>query len=125
MALLLANKGYDVFLGTGRGNYFSDKHETIENHTKEFWDFSYDDLKHDIEAFLLTIKKITKSNKVHYVGHSQGAVAILAALSDSDEEPRKTIHKMTDKIILMSPVVYTVSSYLITLRKAFLISLRT
>ena len=112
---MLANKGYDVFIGTGRGNYFSDKHETRENHTKEFWDFSYDDLKHDIEAFMLSIKALTKKKKIHYMGHSQGAVAILAALSDSDDEPRKTINKMTDKVVLLAPVVYTVPYYALTL----------
>ena len=118
VALLLADKGYQVFLGASRGNYFSDRHESKQNDSKEFWDFSYDDLKYDIEAFLLTIKELTKKEKIHYIGHSQGAVAILATLSDSEKEPRDTIAQLTDKIILFAPVVYSVISTLILERSS-------
>lgn len=38
-ALVLANLGYDVWLGNNRGNRYSHEHMTLNVHKKEYWNF--------------------------------------------------------------------------------------
>jgi len=38
-AFVLANQGYDVWLGNNRGSKFSHAHLTKDIHSKDFWDF--------------------------------------------------------------------------------------
>ena len=46
-AFILANKGYDVWLGNNRGNKYSNA--ALSPKVRDFWDFSFDDLaKYDL-----------------------------------------------------------------------------
>lgn len=41
-AFLLSNAGYDVWLGSSRGNEFARNHTTLDpDKDKEFWDFTW------------------------------------------------------------------------------------
>lgn len=51
LAFLLADLGYDVWLGNIRGNTYCKHHKTIRKGDKRFWDFSWHEMaKYDIPA---------------------------------------------------------------------------
>lgn len=41
LAKIMANAGFDVWLGNNRGNKFSRRHKTLKITSKEFWQFSF------------------------------------------------------------------------------------
>ena len=50
-AFYFANKGFDVWLGNMRGNYYSREHISLDPKDKEFWKFSFDEMaKYDLTA---------------------------------------------------------------------------
>lgn len=75
---ILAKQGYDVWMTNNRGNIHSLGHtDPIDHNWRDtfsaFWDFTYDELaKYDVRAHLDYITKTTGSDKLIYVGHSQG-----------------------------------------------------
>ena len=75
LAYILADAGYDVWLGNMRGNYYSRAHTKYDPSHDQFWDFSYDDMaRDDLPSMIFYILNVTKHTKISYVGHSQGTV---------------------------------------------------
>ena len=51
LAFILADLGYDVWLGNARGNTYSRRHVKMTNDETAFWDFSWHEMaKYDIPA---------------------------------------------------------------------------
>lgn len=72
-AFQLARAGYDVWMGNNRGNYYSDKHTTLDNKSKEYWNFDFEDMGvSDQPAMMDYITETTKQQKLVYIGHSEG-----------------------------------------------------
>ncbi|CAF1207492.1 unnamed protein product [Adineta ricciae] len=80
LAFILADAGYDVWLGNMRGNYYSRAHVKYNpDHDEEFWDFSWDDMaRDDLPSMIYYILNATKHTQVAYVGHSQGTAIAFA-----------------------------------------------
>ncbi|KOB70584.1 Lipase [Operophtera brumata] len=95
LGYLLADAGYDVWLGNARGNYYSRQHISLNPDSilnKDFWRFSWDQIGlYDLPAFIDYILKINGQDKLHYIGHSQGGTSFLVLNSLRPEYNEKFI----------------------------------
>ncbi|XP_026728530.1 lipase 1-like [Trichoplusia ni] len=74
LAYLLSNTCYDVWVGNVRGNNYGRRHVTL-NPSKDprFWDFYIEEIgKYDLPAYIDYILDYTRSEKINYIGYSQG-----------------------------------------------------
>ncbi|NXF03764.1 LIPN Lipase, partial [Smithornis capensis] len=86
LGFLLADAGYDVWIGNSRGNTWSLKHKTLNPRQKAFWKFSFNEMgKYDIPAELYFIMNKTGQKDVYYIGHSEGAATGFVAFSTYPE----------------------------------------
>lgn len=100
---LLANAGYDVWMGNSRGNKHSRKHITLNpDKNASFWMFTFQDMANsDLPAMFKYINNVT-NQKMHYVGHSQGTLIMHIALSKRDER----VENYLDKYFAFGPIAY-------------------
>lgn len=72
LAYILADLGFDVWLGNARGNRYSRGHHSMSVESEEFWDFSWHEIGfYDIPAMINYVLDTTKKDKLDYIGHSQ------------------------------------------------------
>ena len=85
-AFVLANQGYDVWLGNNRGNRFAQNHVSLDPSSAEYWRFSQEEfgLK-DLPAFIDHILAKTGQEKLTYIGHSQGTTQMFLGASIDPE----------------------------------------
>ncbi|XP_034831227.1 lipase 1-like [Maniola hyperantus] len=105
LAYILAEEGYDVWLGNARGNYFSRRHRRLNPDavlSNAFWEFSWDDIGNkDLPAMIDFILQHTRKSALHYVGFSQGTTVFFVMGSLRPEYNRKII-----SMHAMAPVAY-------------------
>uniref|UniRef100_A0A4X2M6Q0 Lipase n=1 Tax=Vombatus ursinus TaxID=29139 RepID=A0A4X2M6Q0_VOMUR len=90
LGFILADAGYDVWMGNSRGNTWSSKHKTLTVGQDEFWAFSFDEMaKHDLPAVIDFILSKTGQQQVYYVGHSQGTTMAFIAFSSLPQLAKK------------------------------------
>ncbi|EFB20298.1 hypothetical protein PANDA_002320, partial [Ailuropoda melanoleuca] len=91
LGFILADAGYDVWLGNSRGTTWSRKHKYLKTNSKEFWAFSFDEMaKYDLPASIDFIVKHTGQEEIFYIGHSQGTTIAFITFS--------TIPKIAERI---------------------------
>jgi len=80
LGFILADAGYDVWIGNNRGNSYS------PCTTDECWKFSYDEMAmYDLPTFVNYILSVTNMSSISYVGHSEGTTQAFAGFSLSPE----------------------------------------
>lgn len=94
--------GFKVYVLNGRGSPMSQTHTKYDATSAEYWDFSLEDLAYDTIAAVDYIHA-RENKKVVYMGHSQGAVQILAALGD--DRFKAHLKKKLYKVYPTAPVV--------------------
>lgn len=104
LAYLLADAGFDVWMGNARGNTYSRAHLTRDPDIifSFFWDFSWHEIgKYDLAAVVDHILDTSEQQYLHFVGHSQGSTSFFVLNS-----LRPEYNGMFLSAHLMAPVAY-------------------
>ncbi|KAG5676534.1 hypothetical protein PVAND_006360 [Polypedilum vanderplanki] len=97
LPFLLADAGFDVFLGNARGNSHSRKNIHLSPNSKKFWNFSWHEIGTiDIPAMIDFALSLTQQSSLHYIGHSQGTTSFFVSASIREELNMKvrTMHAL-------------------------------
>ncbi|KAM4851674.1 lysosomal acid lipase/cholesteryl ester hydrolase-like isoform 1-T6 [Thomomys bottae] len=90
LGFILADAGFDVWMGNSRGNTWSRKHKTLSVSQDEFWAFSLDEMAtYDLPASIDYILNKTGQEQLFYVGHSQGTAIGFIGFSQIPELAKK------------------------------------
>lgn len=102
LGFILADQGFDVWLGNSRGSTYSQRHAFLQPSDLAFWEFSWDEMaQYDLPATINFILGVTGVDKIFYVGHSQGAGIAFAKLN-SDPALRSRVAAFA----ALAPAVY-------------------
>ncbi|XP_077534430.1 lipase member K-like [Haemaphysalis longicornis] len=109
LGYILADAGYDVWMGNVRGNTYS-SHLNLTKEDDMFWEFTFDEMIHmDVPAMIDYVLNATQQENLIYVGHSQGNQVLFGFLSERPDYQRKirlfcALAPVTTATYLKSPV---------------------
>ncbi|XP_050671567.1 lipase 3-like [Leptidea sinapis] len=92
LAYILAEEGFDVWLGNARGSHYSRRHILLNPNDRRgsFWDFSWDEIGNlDLPAMIDYILLRTRLPSIHYIGMSQGTTSFFVMGSLRPDYSRK------------------------------------
>uniref|UniRef100_A0AAG5CPA0 Partial AB-hydrolase lipase domain-containing protein n=1 Tax=Anopheles atroparvus TaxID=41427 RepID=A0AAG5CPA0_ANOAO len=104
LAYLLADSGFDVWMGNARGTRYSRKHlrHDPDRAGSPFWRFSWHEIGlYDVPALIDHVLAVTGRPRLHYVGFSQGTMVFFVMLSQRPAYNSKVIDMQA-----ISPSVY-------------------
>ncbi|KAJ7526193.1 hypothetical protein O6H91_17G086700 [Diphasiastrum complanatum] len=100
LGFVLADEGFDVWVGNTRGTRWSSGHIQLSVNDKAYWNWTVDELmSYDLQAMLGLVHSTT-GQKSYYIGHSQGSLIALGALAQG------TITELVASLVLFAPVAY-------------------
>ncbi|KAF2898467.1 hypothetical protein ILUMI_07707 [Ignelater luminosus] len=104
LAFILADAGYDVWLGNFRGTEYSEGHVNLTVADKRYWDHSMDEIGLlDIPMQLeLVAEKTGQRGNIIYIGHSLGTTVGLIYGSWYPHQAKETVKLF----ILLAPAAY-------------------
>jgi len=82
LGFILADAGFDVWLGNNRGNTWGLNHTTLPVGSDEFWNFTWDEMAlFDLPALVQRALNVTGAPSLSLVGHSEGTTQAFAGFS--------------------------------------------
>ncbi|XVE84141.1 hypothetical protein DITRI_Ditri16bG0145900 [Diplodiscus trichospermus] len=100
LPMILADKGYDVWIANTRGTRFCRKHVSLDPAQPGFWNWSWDELVgYDLPAVFDFVFSQT-GQKIHYIGHSLGTLIGLASFSEGHQADK------LKSAAFLSPIAY-------------------
>ncbi len=106
--VILADLGYDVWVGNSRGTIQSTEHRDLKNFDSgesagRYWDYSFDEMGlYDFPAVVDYILDASGYEKLAYVGHSQGASQFFVKASTDPDY----VNAKIGAFVGLSPVLY-------------------
>ncbi|KAL0110384.1 hypothetical protein PUN28_013790 [Cardiocondyla obscurior] len=102
LAFILADEGYDVWLGNARGNPYAHTHTSRRIKPKDYWNFSWNEIgTRDLPAMIDEVVKTTGQKKMFYLGHSQGTTAFFVMATE-----RPQYQEYIEEMYAMAPIAY-------------------
>lgn len=103
LGFILADNGFDVYLGNVRGNTYSSQNNMYEMNSTEYWNLIDFDkmISIDLPTMVETALVISGQSSIIYVGHSQGTLMGFGAFSLQLE-----ITSKIDLFIALAPVAF-------------------
>jgi len=75
VGFMLADAGFDVWLGNVRGNTYSTNHTSLSPKDAKFWEFTFDEFAGiDLPTMATFVLNTTGAKTMSYFGHSQGTL---------------------------------------------------
>lgn len=102
LAYLLADQGYDVWMGNARGCKHSRRHLSLNPSEALFWDFSWHEIGiYDLPAMIDFVLRKRNLESLKYIGYSQGTTAFFVMTSEKPEYNAKI-----SVMVALSPVAF-------------------
>lgn len=102
LGYILADLGFDVWLGNIRGNRYSRRNCYLSPCQRKFWDWSFQEMASmDIPAMLEYALKVSGQAQLFYIAHSQGTLIGFQAFSTMPE-----LAKKVKRFIALAPVFF-------------------
>ncbi|XP_047027063.1 lipase 3-like [Helicoverpa zea] len=115
LAYILAEEGFDVWMGNARGNYYSRRHTSLNPDallSTRYWRFSWDEIGNiDLPTMIDYALDVSGEERLHYVGHSQGTTAFFVMGSMQPAYNQKVI-----SMHALAPVAYMANNRNLLLR---------
>ncbi|XP_049790123.1 lipase member M-like [Schistocerca nitens] len=81
LPFMLADAGYDVFLGNQRGCAYSRRHKKWTRQEPQYWRYTLDDVAlYDMPALVSLAQRLSGERRLFYVGYSAGTHSLYAFL---------------------------------------------
>ncbi|XP_046432851.1 lipase 3-like [Neodiprion fabricii] len=102
LVFLLADAGYDVWVGNFRGNSYSRSHVVLSPEDPKFWQFSFHEMAYyDLPAMIDYALDHTGQKSLIYIGHSMGTTTSYILLSERPE-----YNNRLRLVVSFAPVAY-------------------
>eukprot|EP00850_Spirogloea_muscicola_P008221 SM000043S15849 [mRNA] locus=s43:497721:500388:+ [translate_table: standard] len=101
LPFLLADAGFDVWIGNTRASRWSHGHVALQPTAEAYWDWTWDDLAgEDLPSMFRYVRQAANGSQIFYIGHSQGTITGLATFTN----PADVEHVRA--AVLLSPIIH-------------------